>query len=114
MATKKVHHRSLAGFIGTNGGLPSLPENTDLPTISGTATVGETLTGDEGTWTGRATPSLSYQWLRDGEPIGEATGLTYDLVAEDEAAEISFAVTGKNWSGSVVAISAATTGVVGA
>ena len=105
MARTTAQRRSLAGFIGAHGGLPSAPANTVAPSITGTAQVGETLTGATGTWTGRATPTLSRQWLRDGEPIEGATGATYDLTEDDEGAEITFSVTGRNWTSTVTAVS---------
>jgi hypothetical protein len=114
MATKEIHHRSLAGFIGANGGLPSTPANTVVPSISGTATVGQTLTGAPGTWTGREAPALSYRWLRDDVAIAGAVALTYDLVVADQGAAIKFEVTGTNWTAAVVATSAATAAVAGA
>ena len=41
----------------------AVPRNTDRPEISGTPEVGQTLTADEGTWTGNPT-SYSFQWQR--------------------------------------------------
>ncbi len=38
------------------------PQNTKEPSISGTATVGETLTADAGNWTGA--PNFQYSWLQ--------------------------------------------------
>lgn len=67
--------------------------NGSTPTISGTTTVGSTLTANTGTWTTGTT--LSYQWLRAGAPISGATAKTYPLVAADQGAAISVAVTGK-------------------
>ena len=42
----------------------SAPSNTSLPSISGTAEVGEVLTANPGTWAGAPTPTFSYQWQR--------------------------------------------------
>ncbi len=107
--TKKQN--SLSGFIGTEGGLPSTPANTVAPSITGTATVGQTLTGADGTWTGRETPAMSYEWMRDDVAIAGATAATYVLVGADTGAVIKFRVTGTNWTGAIAATSTGTTAV---
>ncbi|WP_157004050.1 cutinase family protein [Microbacterium terrae] len=63
------------------------------PTISGTASVGSTLTANPGTWSPTAT--LSFQWKRSGAAISGATAKTYKLVAADAGASITVTVTGK-------------------
>lgn len=80
------------------------PANTALPAIIGAATVGETLTGSEGTWTG--TPTLVLQWLRDGTAIPGATNTTYVLSEDDQNTTISLRVSATNAGGSAVAVSA--------
>ena len=49
------------------------PANTVLPVISGSTTVGSTLTTTDGTWTGSPTPTYTYQWKRGGTNISGAT-----------------------------------------
>jgi hypothetical protein len=106
--TATARKRSMSGFIGATGGLPAAPANTVAPTITGTAQVGETLTADPGTWTGRETPVLSYQWNVGGEPVVGATGGTYEPVEADEGETVTVTVTGVNWAGTASATSAAT------
>ena len=79
------------------------PMNTVAPTISGTATVGQSLTAADGSWTG--SPSLSRQWLRNGVAIGGATGNTYTVNAADASSTISVRVTATNAGGSATATS---------
>lgn len=80
------------------------PTNTTAPSITGTATVGETLTAVAGTWTG--SPTVTRQWLRGGTEISGATGTTYLLVAADEGATITVQETATNAGGSADATSA--------
>ena len=95
-------------------GLP--PTNTSLPTIAGTAVQGQTLTAGNGTWSGSAPITYTYQWQRcDGSGAncaGFATGATYTLVAGDVGSTMRVAVTATNAYGSATSTSAATTAVV--
>ncbi len=57
---------------------------TGLPSITGTPTVGETLTGDVSEVATTPTEATrSYQWLRDDAPITDATATTYTLTNDD-------------------------------
>lgn len=91
----------------------ALPANTVLPAITGTTTVGQTLTASNGTWTGSPT-SYAYQWRRDGAPISGATASTYLLDAADETADISVTVTATSAFGSTSATSTEVGPVAGA
>jgi hypothetical protein len=93
-------------------GSGSVPDNTVLPTITGTAEVGETLTAAAGTWTGTATITYNYQWFSDGDMIPGATSTTYIPVSGDIGNVITVLVTGINAVGYSQAISAATAAVV--
>jgi len=108
MATRERHHRSLAGFIGAKGGVPSVPANTVVPVITGVKTVGQVLTGSTGTWTGIEAPVLTRQWKRTGIVIPGATAGTYTLVTADQGKVMTVTVTGKNWAGTVSVTSAGT------
>src|SRR6478609_3757550 len=83
------------------------PVNSVLPAITGTKTVGQTLTCSTGTWT--KSPSYSYQWLRNGVPISGATASTRVLAAPDQGALMSCTVTATKNGVSEVATSAQTT-----
>ena len=63
------------------------------PKISGTFTVGKTLTAAPGAWTPGT--ARSYQWKRDGKAIAGATRSTYRLVAADGGKRVSVTVTGR-------------------
>ena len=92
------------------------PANTVPPTITGTPTVGQTLTAQDGTWTNSPT-SYTYQWMRCNgggnkcANIAGATQKTYTLVAADAGHTIKVQVTATNASGSASATSAPTAAV---
>lgn len=75
-----------------------VPANTVAPVVSGTTTVGQTLSCTTGTWTNTPT-SYAYQWLNEGASISGATSSTYLLQASDALFDISCRVTASNTSG---------------
>lgn len=77
----------------------STPVIATLPTVSGTFTVGQTLTCSQGTWTIPIT-SYAYQWTKNGTAISGATSSTYVLQTGDTAASIGCTVTATAPSGS--------------
>ncbi|WP_223691378.1 beta strand repeat-containing protein [Leifsonia poae] len=80
---------------------------TQTPTVSGRATVGAVLTATVAAWS-PAPVALTFQWLRDGVPIGGATASQYIVAGVDRGARLSVAVTGdKPGFGTVTATSAA-------
>jgi len=66
--------------------------STPTPTVTGTRTVGATLTAVPGSWD--SATRFSYQWLRDGSPINKATSSTYQQVPADAGKVINVQVTG--------------------
>ena len=78
---------------------------TPVPTISGTPSVGSTLTANPGTWD--AGTVLTYQWLRNGTAIARATTATYVLVAGDVGTTISVRVTGTKVGFTTLAVTSA-------
>src|SRR5204862_4098547 len=65
------------------------PVNSVAPAMTGTAASGQTLSTDNGTWTGYPTPTFAYAWLRCDQAgancsvIGGATANTYALTSAD-------------------------------
>ncbi len=96
----------------------SPPVNNALPTISGTAQQGQTLTAANGTWGGATPIAYSYGWQRCDSsgsscgPIGGATAQNYVASASDVASTIRVAVTASNSDGTSQALSAATAKIV--
>src|SRR6266404_374329 len=92
------------------------PVNTAPPAISGTPTVGQTLTASDGTWSNAPT-SFAYQWLRcngGGNSCGSVangTQKTYTLVGSDAGHTMRVRVTATNADGSASAQSAQTAAV---
>jgi hypothetical protein len=65
-----------------------------VPTVSGTARDGETLTASPGSWDGSPQPaSFAYQWRRDNADISGATSKTYRLVSSDVGHNVLVRVT---------------------
>ncbi len=103
---------------GVNAAMvPSLPFNTAGPSVSGTPTVGSLLSCSSGSWTGEPELALSvgwplsspfsYQWLRDGAPVGGATSSAYVIPAADVGHALVCEVTASNVAGHTSARSAA-------
>src|SRR5207302_93710 len=78
------------------------PVNSTLPTITGAAQDGQTLTGSNGTWTGTPTITYAYQWKRCDaagatcSDITGATGSTYALTPSDVGGTVRSQVTSSN------------------
>jgi hypothetical protein len=80
------------------------PANTVLPSVSGTAQEGQTLTGNRGSWSNAPT-DYDYHWYRcDGkgrhcDSISNANGGSYRLRGEDVGKAIRFRVWARNAAG---------------
>ncbi len=90
----------------------AVPKNKTLPTISGTAEAGQTLTATRGTWSNAPT-SFSFAWSRcdaggNGCAAIGATGKLYTPTDADVGHTLRVTVTAKNTSGSAKATSAPT------
>lgn len=85
---------SARGFGGVGGGAAPPPENTLLPSISGTAYVGQTLNINKGTWTALGPLSFEYQWYSaTNGSIGGATSNTFTITSSELSEKIYAEVT---------------------
>ncbi len=90
------------------------PQNVQPPTITGSPVVGQTLTGDPGTWSGTQPISYSAQWRQcnatggNCSNIAGATGRTYSLKQADVGSTLRVRVTARNSIASTTATSVPT------
>ena len=79
---------------------PTPPASTSpLPTVSGDATVGQTLSGTNGAWSGTPPLFYTYQWQRcvpGCTSIAGATKQSYTLLVADTGARVRMNVTATN------------------
>ena len=75
------------------------PVNTVPPDITGNVIVGGVLTCSDGTWTGAAPITYTYQWFRGATAISLATSNTYTIVADDLGTALTCQVTATNGVG---------------
>jgi hypothetical protein len=113
---------SLATVLALPGGsgavTRAVPDNTQEPRISGSATVDSTLSATQGSWNGSPT-SYAYQWVRcprdgglpsgaDCAAIGGATTTKYVVASADVDRRLRVRVTASNADGSKTVASNAT------
>ena len=79
--------------------LPALPRKIVAPRVTGNATVGGTLTCEEGSYSGVPAPTLSVEWLREGEAVAGATSATYTVQTADAGHQLQCKVTATNVMG---------------
>jgi hypothetical protein len=105
-----------AAFATTNR-THAAPANQSVPTVSGNANVGSTLTANPGTWNGSTPMSFQYQWQVCGangnscHAITGATDNTYVLKSGDAGNTIRVHVIAGNSDGSAAATSAPTASI---
>lgn len=102
----------LMAVLGAAGGAIA-PVNTVAPAVTGTATVGQTLSCSTGTWTGTPTPSYTYQWQygAGNTNISGATSSTYVIASAYVGQTIRCLVTATNSAGAASAPSNSTSAV---
>ena len=91
-ATRTGYDPGLAPAAPTAPVAPGTIRTTAAPSVAGTPKLGQTLTAQTGTHA-PADADATIQWLRDGEPVLNATGPTYQLTNLDLGARIASRVT---------------------
>jgi hypothetical protein len=95
----------------TNVLVGTAPANTFPPSISGDAETGSVLTSTNGTWSGSAPITYTYEWRRctsagtSCAAIAGATSQSYIVQQADAGSRLVLAVTAKNAAGSATAVS---------
>jgi len=112
VASAKLGYETIAKTSGPTAAVAKgTLSDTPTPKVTGTTTVGQTLTADAGAWA-PAPVALTYQWYRGKTAIKGATASTYVLQAADAKATLRVMVTGtKAGYGTVVTTSASTSAV---
>jgi hypothetical protein len=77
---------------------PAAPSNTGVPSISGTASVGDALKCSNGAWSNSPT-GYEYKWLRDGTAIDGATDASYTVATADAGHTLTCQVIAANQGG---------------
>ncbi|HZP73201.1 MAG TPA: hypothetical protein VFA97_07465 [Gaiellaceae bacterium] len=112
----KADARTFATKVVAHAATVLVPISVGVPSVSGTAQEGQTLTATSGTWGGTPT-SYAYQWQNCDptgttcNPIANATASTYIVQPTDANLTIRVQVTATNAFGSTVETSAVTAAV---
>jgi hypothetical protein len=76
------------------------PKDVIEPSITGSPSLGATITCAHGLWEGAPPPSFTYQWYREGAPIAGATEASYAIASADQGHLLACVVTAYNVQGS--------------
>jgi hypothetical protein len=111
VTASKAGYGSASAVSASTAAVPAIA-NKKVPTITGTAKVGHTLSAKVGTWT-PSSLTYRYQWLRDGAVITGARGSTYKLTSASKGHRISVRVTASRTGYTSVSKRSAATAKVG-
>jgi len=123
LGAQTVASNATAAVLGPTTTPLQAPRNTFLPSISGTAAVGQTVFASLGSWTGTFPITYTYQWMRCGADGGTATGVGCTAIAgatssqyppstSDVGQRLRVQVTARNTAGTASALSTPSTQVL--
>ncbi len=119
-SARKGHHRlrqrireDCSARVGWHHRRSAQPADVLLPSVSGSAVMGQTLSASTGSWTGATPIRYAYQWQQDGADISGATASIYVPTSSDVGHQLDVVVKASNSAGSSSAISPPT-GIVSA
>ena len=107
--TNSVGHASATSAPESN--VPAIAPTISSATITGTPTVGQTLTAKSAGVTGVPTPVETYQWFDNGQAISGATASTYVVQSSDIGNAITVKVIETNVAGVASATSSPTASI---
>lgn len=109
MGRSQRHLREIQGIDSAGevdvGNPAAMPTFASTPAITGTPTVGETLTLDPPVVNSTTPVVTTFQWEADGTAIADAVASTYVLVSGDVGKQITCEVTASNMAGTVTGTS---------
>ena len=112
-----IYNRALTESEVADLANSAVPTNSGIPTVTGTARTGETLSASTGTWTGSPT-TFSYQWKRANSvggtfsDISSATSNQYELTDSDIGKYLKVSVVATNGVGASSAVLSSATSVI--
>jgi serine protease len=106
----KTNYKSVSTTSSATPAVTAGTLQSSVPTITGTAKVGYTLTANTGTWTTGTT--LKYQWYRSGVAVAGATARTFALSAADHGKRMSVRVSGSKTAYVTKNVTSAQTAIV--
>jgi hypothetical protein len=83
------------------------PASTIAPEITGSPTIGASLSCSTGTWSGVPPPTFGFQWMRDGSPIAGEVASSHVVTGDDAGHTLACRVSASNSAGSASASSPA-------
>ena len=107
----KAGYTTIAKTSASTAAVAAGTLSAQVPSISGTAKVGKTLTANPGTWA-PAPVTLTYQWKANGTNISGATAKTYVISSSVKGKKITVTVTGTKSGYTTVAKTSLSTATV--